>query len=499
MTFLTLISFSAAAQLADSHGVLSKPASRAIQFQQNTTNGMKFGGSCPAHACEWYTQDTVLPLHQKTTICDPLLRTYGVHCKSAVDYPCTHGEAVPWCAPGTAPVASPCGVFGGAKAPVSGGRDMRDLPDSPVEKWTKGGVAKVAWAMTANHGGGYSYRLCPHGTSLSEECFQRHHLNFAGAHQQIIDEKGKVIGEKEAVRVSNGTHPAGSTWTQNPIPQNKGTIPDFPGLPDLHGRGPFALSIQDEVEVPKDLPAGPYVLSWRWDAEQTKQVWSGCSDIELVDADALAAAVKPVPEPDNGRYTPSGKHLCVAESFSLEVHECDAWVEVFDALGGHAWPVKPGYNWRVDPCGASVASPTWELHIVCSELRDVKHITEMYLLGEEVKGVVPASIGKFPQLQALSFVSTNIQGPLPATMGKLPMLSMLWLDHNKELGGSIPKSFTKLRLKAFELHRSNFSGHLPHMDFARIDDCHLEHGAFECPLPAGAAMCGAACKSNVLV
>ena len=37
--------------------------------------------------------------------------------------------------------------------------------------------------------------------------------------------------------------------------------------------------ISDRVLVPKDLPAGDYVLGWRWDAEETAQVWQSCADV----------------------------------------------------------------------------------------------------------------------------------------------------------------------------------------------------------------------------
>ena len=68
------------------------------------------------------------------------------------------------------------------------------------------------------------------------------------------------------------------------------SAPIPPPLTDiLVGRGPFPFTIQDVVDVPASLPLGHYVLSWRWDAEQTKQVWSHCSDIEVVDAAAPAA------------------------------------------------------------------------------------------------------------------------------------------------------------------------------------------------------------------
>ena len=39
--------------------------------------------------------------------------------------------------------------------------------------WRQGGIEKVGWGILANHGGGYSYRLCRAGEQLTEECFQK--------------------------------------------------------------------------------------------------------------------------------------------------------------------------------------------------------------------------------------------------------------------------------------------------------------------------------------
>ena len=48
----------------------------------------------------------------------------------------------------------------------------------------------------------------------------------------------------------------------------------------------FTFGIVDKVRVPSDLPPGDYVLSWRWDCEQTKQIWSSCGDVTVHAADA---------------------------------------------------------------------------------------------------------------------------------------------------------------------------------------------------------------------
>ena len=40
--------------------------------------------------------------------------------------------------------------------------------------------------------------------------------------------------------------------------------------------------IVDQVRIPAGLAPGAYVLGFRWDGEQTSQVWSSCADVTLV-------------------------------------------------------------------------------------------------------------------------------------------------------------------------------------------------------------------------
>ena len=107
-----------------------------------------------------------------------------------------------------------------------------------------------------------------------------------------------------ANRTTVGTYPKGSEWTKNPIPacntpdggafQNEslkcrdGT--QFPPpLPGIEGFGSsfvsdkrFPYSIVDQLQVPHNLIPGDYVLSFRWDCEQTSQVWNTCANIRIV-------------------------------------------------------------------------------------------------------------------------------------------------------------------------------------------------------------------------
>ena len=53
----------------------------------------------------------------------------------------------------------------------------------------------MAWAIAANHGGGYSYRLCPATPAgdISEACFQRHQLDFDGTTSDILFGNGSRV------------------------------------------------------------------------------------------------------------------------------------------------------------------------------------------------------------------------------------------------------------------------------------------------------------------
>lgn len=184
-------------------------------------------------------------------------------------------------------------------------------------------------AIQANHGGGYQYRLCLANSPLTEECFQQNPLEFVDDQQWIQFNGGYDVNSRTmipAVRISEGTVPAGSTWTKNLVPacadsylggacddrrkrdQIKCSSTQFPPPSTrVHGFGgatctletrdlaahptctctadefkerTFDFSILDQIRVP--LVPGEYVLGCRWDCEQTPQLWSNCADIRIV-------------------------------------------------------------------------------------------------------------------------------------------------------------------------------------------------------------------------
>ena len=102
----------------------------------------------------------------------------------------------PWRSPGSAginnPEFQPCGVNSGSipsfpDPPASGQPQFAngtDLPATgPSTTWKRGSVVDAEWSIFANHGGGYSYRLCKKvpGQPITEACYQQTPLDFADA------------------------------------------------------------------------------------------------------------------------------------------------------------------------------------------------------------------------------------------------------------------------------------------------------------------------------
>jgi len=244
------------------------------------------------------------------TNCDSKTRTVNTDAECGADNDWYYFS--PWRAPGSAPVFDSCGMAGGrgscggfGAAYVNtthakiGDLGSETLPEKPTGTiWKAGSTVEVAWSLQANHGGGYQYRLCPKGESLTEECFQKTPLKFVG--QQTFKWANGETLSYDGTYVSEGTSPKDSTWAMNPIPRldskqtGKGFEPRCKEVPECQPTasnsnckcsgmwGPYDLEIVDNLEVPSNLPAGEYVLGWRWDCEESTQVWSNCADVTLI-------------------------------------------------------------------------------------------------------------------------------------------------------------------------------------------------------------------------
>jgi len=84
--------------------------------------------------------------------------------------------------------------------------------------------------------------------------------------------------------------PAGKTQFPEVVPGLSGFLANH-SYPE---RSLIAFSIVDKVKIPDDLPDGMYLLGWRWDTEQTYQIWQNCADVKILGA--VPQAVAPGPD-----------------------------------------------------------------------------------------------------------------------------------------------------------------------------------------------------------
>ena len=213
------------------------------------------------------------------------------------------------------------------------GTDLPRLPTREGARWPLGGEVEVSWNVRNNHGGGYSYRLCAASAPLTEACFQATPLQFVRERHAILFANG-TTAPVAGVFVTEGTTPPGSEWARLPIPATAlgprciagpddtdstpfhcepweaalNSTADGPCAPCPETAGsdcsrcgnswsgvanfapPYGVgeapieNVLDVLRIPSDLPAGDYVLGWRYDCEATAQVWSNCADVTLVAA-----------------------------------------------------------------------------------------------------------------------------------------------------------------------------------------------------------------------
>jgi uncharacterized surface protein with fasciclin (FAS1) repeats len=215
--------------------------------------------------------------------------------------------------------------------------------------WTAGETVDVSYNIEATHGGGHQYRLCPAGNlfgdnSLDEECFQANVMAFADGKSTFVGGSGDdaVSIEYDALDVddsnTDGVWPSGTTWRKLGLPPCLGlsgtddcSTPQFTenmapgywgypafdvGSPDLQAIGLHDWKIIDKVVVPEGLN-GDYVVSWRWDSEQTPQVWTQCAIVTIQDPAQMLGDGNMTATESDGECESLIDVVCGSESFTL--------------------------------------------------------------------------------------------------------------------------------------------------------------------------------------
>lgn len=330
------------ATVATAHGAMEKPASRNAGINATTEEQVQGCQPCfPPGSCMWFNQGCAIGCETCTGINPDSDTDFENKCPESSIDPTLPDEFRtmnwnnvksgseedlfkyrPWRAPGRAPVLDSCGMSGGSPFRNNNAGGIPPPGTSPGDKgsalpaiyekttWRAGDVVEVRFGISANHGGGYAYRLCPADSALDEACFNQVHLDFVGNKQRLRFANATEI-EIDAKTVSEGTFPEGSEWRMNPVPACSGVRAGYaelgcdggaqfeppPGCNELCWGYQSGNSIQpgvedgsireipsvvDMVQIPRELPKGDWVISFRWDCEHTYQVWSSCGDVTIV-------------------------------------------------------------------------------------------------------------------------------------------------------------------------------------------------------------------------
>ncbi|MGD2120967.1 MAG: Ig-like domain-containing protein [Gemmatimonadota bacterium] len=156
----------------------------------------------------------------------------------------------------------------------------------------------------------------------------------------------------------------------------------------------------------------------------------------------------------------------------IQASECQALIELYDALTEWGWRDSPNWASGPDPCDwrgvtceeggvTSFAILSQQLPGSISssigELTNLKRLS----LGYGVTGSIPASVGSLSRLEELDLGSNDLSGPIPPTLGELTNLKELSLPSN-ELSGAIPSELGNLsNLTHLRLNSNQLSGPIP--------------------------------------
>ena len=118
-----------------------------------------------------------------------------------------------------------------------------------------------------------------------------------------------------------------------------------------------------------------------------------------------------------------------------------------------------GNNWT--------RSDNWLTGAPLSEWRGVTtdddgRVTEIYLIGNNLSGEIPAALGKLSHLEGLYLARNDLSGSILTELGDLSNLRTLMLFDN-DLTGTIPYQLGNLgNLEEIHLGRNQLSGRIPH-------------------------------------
>ena len=158
--------------------------------------------------------------------------------------------------------------------------------------YTAGDVIEVEWCVSdiADHGGLYSYRICqddaivapfidpshtPDDNEMAqlEECFQAGQLKCGDVPGQDCPVHPDCVGTGWGCETATSWFACG--------PKDSGRCAEK-GVDSCHTHGADGSILRDQVKLPSGFTSNHTLMGFRWDCEDTGQLWLHCADIAIV-------------------------------------------------------------------------------------------------------------------------------------------------------------------------------------------------------------------------
>ncbi|XP_057986146.1 probable leucine-rich repeat receptor-like serine/threonine-protein kinase At3g14840 isoform X1 [Hevea brasiliensis] len=233
--------------------------------------------------------------------------------------------------------------------------------------------------------------------------------------------------------------------------------------------------------------------------------------------------------------------MCTVEAQAESSHLADGEVQALREIAKQVG--KEDWNFSVDPCSnhsswqtpKPEAMPWYNNSLICNckGLDGVCHVEKLFLKGQDLPGVLPASIVKLPflktldltrnylsgnippewastKLEYLSITVNSLTGRIPSYLGNITSLIYLSIENNffygtvpVELGnlvnlvnlilnannltGELPLALTKItKLTELRISSNNFSGKIPSFiqSWKRLEKLAIQGSGLEGPIPS---------------
>ena len=143
----------------------------------------------------------------------------------------------------------------------------------------------------------------------------------------------------------------------------------------------------------------------------------------------------------------------------------------------------PDYVWNGTLVSLDLSMSFMEVSL--TSIAQATNIQSLSLQACRVSGI-PAGITSCSNLREINLRECGLSGTLPQNIGTLSSLERLLLDHNMELGGTLPESFYNLaKLKSFDIGSTRIGGTLSKSisRLTRLEDFYIAGCEFEGTIP----------------